>query len=88
MTNIAAAEMFLVFFAKAMLAVDDDGSAPAEAAIAAAEVSLEREYPDAPQTFTELVIEAAPVMQKLFEDSKEIAAYYDRLADELTSSSN
>ncbi len=83
-TNVAAAETFLALFANTMIA----DSAQAKEVIAAAEASLKREYPNAPHTFTELVIEAAPVMQKLLEGSKEVAAYYDRLADELTGSSN
>ena len=89
MANVAAAETFLALFANTMIAIDDnDDSAQAKEVIAAAEASLKREYPSAPHTFTELVIETAPVMLKLLANSKEVAAYYDRLADELTSSSN
>ena len=88
--SVAVSETFLAMFADTyILAIDDnDDSAQAKEVIAAAEASLKREYPSAPHTFTELVIDAAPVMLKLLADSKEVAAYYDRLADELTSSSN
>ena len=86
--SVAVSETFLAMFANTYN-LADDGSALAKEVIAAVEARLKQEYPDAPHTFTELVIEAAPVMQKLLgEGRKEVDAYYDRLADELADSSN
>ena len=81
--NTTTTEVFLASFNQALQDAEA-GSTKAAQEIAILEDALKLEYPDAPHTFTELVKEAEPVMEKLRKDSEIVDLQYGEFAHSLT----
>ena len=77
--NTGMTEVFLLSFSQSLQDAET-GSADAAQKIAILEDGLKLDYPDAPHTFTELVEEAKPVVEKLLQDNKVVNLQFDELA--------